>query len=278
MRQKIIIPKNDLIRLYCVENQSKYKIGKIYQCSFKTVLNRLRDYGIEPVSRSIMQSKYKKKDFSGDNEEKAYILGFRIGDLNVYKTNSKSEVVVVRCHTTKDDQVELIKNLFSKYGQVSVAKNTNNGSYSVNCFLNSTFNFLVNKSDWVDDWITADKKLSLAFMAGYVDAEGNIGVYDGRARFKIDSYDKNIIKWIYQLLIKNGVLCSPPKMIASKGHIYNIKLNYKYSNDLWRIRVSDKGSLLKLLTALLPYLKHEKRLLDLHKCLKNINDRNTKKN
>lgn len=40
--------------------------------------------------------------------------------------------------------------------------------------------------------------------------------------------------------------------------------------DLWRIRVSEKESLLKLLKMLYPYLKHSKRRSDTRKSIKNI--------
>ena len=273
MRKRVEIPKDELLRLYYKENKSKYKIGKIYNCSFKTVLNRMRDYGMTPVSRSVIQSKYKKFDFSGDKQEKAYIIGFRIGDLNVYKTTARSEVVIVRCHTTVNDQLLVMENIFGQYGQISCAINKKTKSYAINCFLNSSFNFLVKKEDKVESWIDNDGKYSAAFAAGYVDAEGNIGIYDGRARFKIDSYDKNIISWYFKWFKRNDINCPHPKKIGCQGQVYNKENGYKYNKDLWRIRVSDKQSLRKLLIILKPYLRHAKRLNDLNKCLKNINVR-----
>lgn len=276
MRRKIIISKKELKRLYYIEKKSKYKIGDIYNCSFKTVLNRMRDCGMEPLSRSIIQSKYEKKNFCGNNEEKAYIIGFRLGDLNVYKTTNRSEVIVVRCHTTNMDQVEIMKALFCKYGQVSIAENKKNKSYCINCFLNESFNFLLPKIDGVDDWISKDNNYSIAFAAGYIDAEANIGVYDGRARFKIDSYDKNIILWFYEWFLKNGIKCPEPARIAVKNQVYNQKFGYKYNKDLWRVRVSEKGSLIILLNLIKKYLKHKKRLRNLNECLQNIYDRSKK--
>ena len=118
MRHKIFISKRELTKLYYQEKKSKYKIGEIYKCSFKTVLNRMRDFRMVPLSRSIIQSTYDKKDFSGNLTEKAYLIGFRLGDLNVYKTTPNSEVIVVRCHTTVREQVELMRKLFNPYGKV----------------------------------------------------------------------------------------------------------------------------------------------------------------
>jgi hypothetical protein len=271
---KIKIPKKELKRLYYKEKKSKYEIGKIYSCSFKTVLNRMRDYEMKPLSRSIIQSTYKKKKFSGSDKEKAYMIGFRLGDLNVYQTVDHSDVIVVRCHTTRKEQVSLMKKLFKKYGQVTVGGKK---SLYVNCFLDTSFNFLLKKEDTVERWITENSNSSNNFAAGYIDAEGNIGVYDERARFKIDSYDKNIIFWFYDWLLKNDIICPEPLQIGKKGQIYDKKLNYKYNKDLWRVRVSKKESLKKLFFIIKPLLRHSKRLQHLNKCLKNLNDRRNKK-
>jgi len=278
MRQKIIIPRQELARLYYKENKSKYKIGDIYGCSFSTVLNRMREYGFKPLSRSLIQSKYIKHDFKGRRQDKAYMLGFRLGDLNVYKTTQHSEVVVVRCHTTCQDQVDIMRELFGRYGKVSVNKSAINGSFSVNCFLNNSFAFLLPKTDSVASWIGRESKSSAAFAAGYIDAEGNIGVYDGRARLKIDSYDKNIIFWLYQWFGKHKISCPAPIMIGRKNQIYDSTRGYKYHKDLWRVRVSERESLGRLFNILRLYLKHKKRKLDLDKCLINLNVRRNKEN
>ncbi len=273
MRKKIKIPKKDLLRLYYKEKKSKYTIGKMYNCSFKTVLNRMREYGMKPLSRSIIQSKYEKKDFSGDNIEKAYLIGFRLGDLNVYQTVKHSDVIVVRCHTTCDAQLQLMKKLFSKYGKVSFKMNKKTNSYHINCFLNRSFDFLLPKHDKVNSWISKNNSFSASFAAGYIDAEGNLGVYDKRARFKIDSYDKNILFWLYRWFLKNKVFCPKTKKIGVKNQIYNKKMEYKYNNDLWRIRASEQYSLEKLFILIKPFLKHKNRLKDLNNCLKNLYER-----
>lgn len=273
---KITIPKSALIRLYYKQKKSKYEIGKIYNCSFKTVLNRMREFEMKPLSRSIIQSKYEKKDFSGKNEEKAYLIGFRLGDLNVYQTASHSDVIVVRCHTTRKEQLDMIKKLFKQYGKVTIGgKNKMNSKY-INCFLNKSFSFLLPNEDKIEKWITKNSSCSNYFAAGYIDAEGNIGIYDKRARFKVDSYDKNIILWLYKWLQKNNILCPAPTKIGKAGQIYDNRNKYKYNKDLWRIRVSNMESLNKLFQILKPILKHRKRLLDLKKCIKNINNRNAK--
>jgi hypothetical protein len=237
----------------------------------------MRDFKIEPLSRSIIQSIYEKRDFSNDLTEKAYLIGFRLGDLNVYQTSKNSEVIIVRCHTTTKEQIELMQRLFGKYGKVSVSENKKDKSYHINCFLNKSFLFLLPKEDAVKEWISNNNECSSAFAAGYTDAEGNIGIYDGRARFKIDAYDKNIIKWFYRWFCNNEIICPAPKKIGTKNQVYNITLGYKYNKDLWRIRVSKTYSLLIMFNLIKPYLKHKQRIKDLENCIKNIYDRDNKK-
>lgn len=273
MRKKIYISKEELEQLYYRERKSKYTIGRIYGCSFKTVLNRMREYGMQPLSRSAIQSTYQKYDFSGSLTDKAYMIGFRLGDLNVYQTTAHSEVIVVRGHTTVLEQVEVIKSLFDSCGRVSISQNSKTGSYQVNCFLNETFRFLLPKRDKVEQWITNDDKNSAAFAAGYIEAEGNIKVYDGRARLKLDTYDKNIISWFYQWFKKEGIQCPPPYCIGKKGFVYNSKHNYKYAKDLWRIRVNKADELEKLFTLLQSHLRHAGKIRDIELCLNNIYER-----
>lgn len=273
---RIKIQKNALVRLYYKQKKSKYEIGRIYNCSFKTVLNRMREFGMKPLSRSIMQSKYEKNNFSGNKEEKAYMIGFRLGDLNVYQTASHSDVIVVRCHTTRKEQMDMIEKLFKQYGKVTIGGKNNKNSKYINCFLNKSFSFLLPKEDKIENWITQDANCSNCFAAGYIDAEGNIGVYDGRARLKVDSYDKNIIFWLYKWFQENNILCPKPTRIGKAGQIYDNRNKYKYNKDLWRVRVSQMESLNKLFQILKPILKHEKRLSDLNKCIININERNAK--
>lgn len=252
-RSKISIDEKNLNELYWVRNLSPYKIGTLLNCSFSTVTNRLKEYEIPFKNHSQARQKYLKKDFSEDPIEKAYMLGFRIGDMNVYKTSPKSETVVTRCHTTDKDQAQLIKNLFNKYGKVTIS--CNSGHNHVNCFLNKTFEFLLPKFNNPPEYLTSKKEI-LSFIAGYTDAEGNIGLNQGKARFKIDSYDKGILSWIStkldNLTIKNKLRC-----IGIKNKIY---YNQKILNqDLWRLNVNNGTDLLKFINLIEPFIRHKRR-------------------
>lgn len=268
MTLRIIIPKKELIRLYWQKGLSPYKIADLYKCSFSTITNRMKDHKIsfrDPVEAKM---KFKKFDFSEDLEEKAYLLGFALGDLNVYKRSDNSKTIVVRCHTTNDTQVRIIREMFQKYGQVTVSM-LKHGS-NINCFLNLSFDFLLGKKDHVCSWIDEQKKFGLAFLAGYTDAEGTFGINQGKGRFKIDSYDKNILNWAYKWLVKAGILAKI-RMIGKKGELRSDGTYFK--RDLWRLNINEANSLYEFIGLIRLYLRHAKRRKDMFKVYRNIKSR-----
>lgn len=264
-RALISIPKAKLKYLYWNEYLSPFKIAKIYNCNQVTVRTRMREYGIPKRSGSEARMRYRKFDFSGDLIEKGYMLGFRLGDLNVYQTSKKSDLIVVRCNTTQVVQVKLIEEMFSRYGKVTISK----GSISTNvqCFLNRSFDFLLPKNQKVPTWICKDVKTIAAFIAGYIDAEGNFILNQGRARFKIDSYDLGILRWIATTLNSRNISVKL-RRIAKKGKFFT-KI-YKFNKDLWRININDAISLLNFISYIKPFIKHKARLQNLMVCEMNI--------
>lgn len=236
-----------------------------------TIRNRIRELGILKRSPSDARMRYEKHDFSGNSIEKAYLLGFRLGDLSVYQTNPRSDLVVVRCHTTQMTQVTLMNRLFSSYGHVTVSDGSH--GYTVNCFVNVTFNFLLPKHKQVPQDIKRSKTNTWAFIAGYVDAEGYFGINQGRARFKLDSYDIHILKWMMKIFQQSS-LPAKFRRIALQGQPqYRVGIFHK---DLWRIEINEASSISHFITLVGRYIRHEKRKADMMMCFNNIQDRQKK--
>ena len=231
----------------------------------------MKEYGIAFRTPSQARMRYKKIPFNGSLEEKAYLLGFAIGDLHMYLPGKKSETLVARCHTTQNSQVKLFQDCFLGYGKVTVSKRANNRHVHLNAFLDAlSFSFLLDKYLMrIPSWIKGQAIWS--FIAGYNDAEGNLILNQGRARLKIDSYDYFVLKWIKQQLVLRGISCKLRKL-AQEGTA-PFGLSYNYKKDLWRLNVNKGNSLKDLLDRLLPYTKHAKRLSDLRLCLDNIQNR-----
>lgn len=251
MNKKVSIPKNVLEDLYTRRFLSPSKIANKFGCDPQTIRNRVREYKLIKHTPAMARMKYKKINFSENPIEKAYILGFRLGDLNVYRRSNISETIIARCNTTTTAQVNLLLKVFSKYGKVtvSVGKKYKN----VNCFLNNSFSFLLPKGFPIPEWVNKDGETGYSFIAGYADAEGSFGLNQGKARFKIDSYDKIVLFWISSFL-KEHVIDHKIRQIASKGDFQPPK--YKYNGDLWRLNINKAPDLFKFIEKIDPFLIH----------------------
>lgn len=268
MSKKIFIPRELLVRLYRQDHKSSIRIAQIFHCHPMTIRNRINELGILKRSPSDARMRYEKQDFSGNCLEKAYLLGFRLGDLNSYRTRLRSDLIIVRCHTTQNVQVKLIKQLFLSYGQVTVSKSVY--GYNINCYLNKTFRFLLPKHRNIPKYIRNNEARSWAFIAGYVDAEGYFGLNQLKARFKIDSYDTQILDWMRKTLQQFSMRVIF-RQIAKRGQPqYRTGIFHK---DLWRLEINEARSILHFIHTISPYIRHGKRKADMIRCQRNIEDR-----
>lgn len=268
--KRITISKKTLENLYS-RGLSLKEIGREYNLTPSGVFRKMRKLNITLRTSWETHIVHPKKPFNGSLEEKSYLIGFRLGDLGVKQKSKLTHSILVKSNTTKPEQVTLMKNLFSRYSHVWISKSNSKEVFHFTTLLHPSFNFLLPKNDCVPDWIKNNAQYSLAFIAGYTDAEGNIGVYDGRARFRIGSYDIGILKQIHKTFGELGVksilkLEQPKGYIDRRGIIHN--------GDFWRVTVNEKNSLLKIFELLIPYMKHQKRTNDLQKARDNIYERN----
>ena len=112
----------ELRSLYQHQQLSSRAIARLHNCGKSAVLAALVDYGIarRPSRREPV---YPRQSFSGDALEKAYMVGFRDGDLHVHKANHResSRTIIVACASSKLEQIDLIRALFESYGHVHVS-------------------------------------------------------------------------------------------------------------------------------------------------------------
>ena len=115
-----------------------------------------------------------------------------------------------------------------------------------------------------------DSNLFLAFLAGYIDAEGHIGIHsqNGSPQLKIGSYDKGILYTTYKTLLSLGIK-STFRLAAKKGYFSPSYPEKKNNMDKWEINVY-MPSIEILLRDLIAYIKHEKRRKDTLKVIKHI--------
>jgi hypothetical protein len=274
-RTKFYIDPIELRRLYIEEKLDPQKIAALVGCTFATVRHRLIEHGIPLRSPAVARIRYARQPFAGSIEEKAYLYGFTVGDLNVYVPGKKSSAtLVVRCHTTQKVQKDVFTYCFSSYGAITHSINARTGSISLTTYLDpNSFGFLLDKYNLlIPNWLTYD--MAWPFIAGYNDAEGNVLLNQNRARFKIDTYDSHILHWLHTFLQKMGIR-SKLRLIGMKGQL---RSNGTYfNNNLWRLNINEALSLQSFINAVMPYTRHAKRKSDMLLCLENIKMRISRK-
>lgn len=269
--ERTSISKEQLKSLYIDKKMSTWKIEKKLKIPRSTIHRKLKEFGLKVRDRADSHIIYERKDFSGNLLEKAYLIGFRIGDLGVRKIYPNSKTICVASGSTIKEQIDLIKNLFVGYGKVWVKK-TKNGKINVQVFLNESFEFLLNKE--FPSWTEKNKSLFFSFLAGFTDAEGAIRLNNKMAYYSLGNYDSKTLYLIYKNLNKYKIKCKEPTSDKRKGKLNN--QGYPYRSNYWSFRIHDKENLLKLLMAIKPYAKHPNKIKDLNKAVENINQRNTK--
>lgn len=256
----IEIEPDELRRWYLEEQQSAIEIAYRLGCSDATVRRRLKEYGIPIRGAAETPLIYSRRDFTGTEQERAYLIGFRLGDLHVAfgKAGGQSRTIRVEVSSTRNEQLDLFRELFSPYGHIWEGSVRESGRQDLVCYLNLSFDFLLPKQDRVEDWIFANDDYMAAFAAGYVDAEGSFGFNKGAPCFAIDSYDRGILKAIHLWMARCGVVCPLPQIVRKKGSL-NSSVGAPYSKDLWRLAVYRKQSLYNLIVRIRPFMLHAKR-------------------
>ncbi len=264
--------KQTLLHLYAKKRLSTWEIEKQYGFSRSTVHRKLKEYGIKTRSQAASHFVYPRKDFNGDLLEKAYLIGFRLGDLRVRKGGKKSESVSVECGSTKEEQLVLIKNMFQKYAHVWISKKNKIGAKNIGATPPLSFRFLLSKV--APDWVFKKEDIFFSFLAGFTDAEGHIGIFRGNAVYALGNYDKVLLKRIRETLIKFGIKCRKLCLGERKGYV--TREGYVHNGDYWNLQIGKKLYLIKLLNSLNPYIQHPAKIKALENAIANIDGRNIK--
>lgn len=273
-RKIIRVSSTELKRLYFEKRLSLSAIGKLYQCVPAAIFRRMKSSGFSLRNSWETGRKYPRHNFSGNLTEKAYLLGFRAGDLGVRQFGRFIKSIRAGCNSTKTAQITLIQKIFKKYGPVYVSKPLPNGVRNVVATLNKSFSFLLPKEDGMPKWVLKSKKYFLAFAAGYIDAEGSFGIYNGLAKFRVGSYDIGILKSLLRGFIRLGMKKAYLRLEIKAGFVDKRGLIHR--GDFWRITVANKGDLLSLFELVGPYLQHTDRIKAMELTRNNIEERNAR--
>jgi hypothetical protein len=240
----------EVTRLYQHERWTPERIGTLYGVTRVTVVRHLREAGVRTRSLVEAHQPEGRRPCPNSAEFRAYCLGFATGDLWVRRISPSGGTIEASCNTTHSEQVELMKALFESFGPVRTS------GLTVRASLDMSFEFLLEKyQDSVPGRVAGDEPRA-AYAAGYIDAEGSFGVYEGRARFKLDAYDVHVLHWLHQWCEGIGVR-SRLLRIALAGQERPGAAPFR--RDLWRVNVNHGPSLLRFIGTLEPFLRHGRR-------------------
>jgi hypothetical protein len=226
MSRKIIIPEDELRRLYEIEGLTQRQIGPLFGCGASPVADRMREFGIrartnaQAVARSKAHAA-QRRPFTGDEFERGYLCGFCKGDTHVSLTGPGSETIVVRSGSTRPEQVVLFRQVFEPFSHIWESKPDKRGAVNQAAFLDS--------------------------MSQVV--------------FSLESCDRHILTQLYELIQAQGIECPPPRITKLHGSPRSDR--GMFARDYWCLGVYRRGSLIQLLQWLKPHLRHAKRQRDL---------------
>lgn len=267
------ITKSELKKLYMQKRMSSRKIAKIYKCAYSTVDRKIRQFGFPIQTLAAAHIFTHRANFSGNLKEKAYLIGFRIGDLRVRKIYKNSETIHIDCGSTKPEQIALIKKLFKKYGKIWISKPNKLNKTQIECCVNTSFDFLLKRFDLFPSWTLKTKRLFFSILAGFSDAEGcfSVSKNNDQSYFSIGNYNKNILMQIQGHLSNLGykIRLSPG---VKKG--YRGKDGYVHNGDYWVLQINKKVDLYRFVMAIKPYLRHKDKIHEANKVIQNILYRN----
>ena len=176
------------------------------------------------------------------------------------------------------NQIKLIKSLFEDYGRIWISKLNKRGVRQIECALNNSFSFLLERGDKIDKWILNNKNCFFSFLAGFTDAEGCISVSNknnnrvSAAYYSLGNYNKKLLEQIKDYLLKYGISSMELYESKIKGRICFDK--YAHNQNYWSLRISKKDQLMKLLKILKIRSKHKDKKEAIEKAIGNIKRRN----
>jgi hypothetical protein len=207
--------------------------------------------------------KYERKPFDGTDEDKAYLLGLRHGDISA--SRPFGDATRVSTSTTHPAMDELFNELFEPYGHVyrhpRYKKDTRTYEWNLSAILDESFGFLMaeTKSSW--KWIAKRDSTVLAYLAGLFDAEGHAGIYPNRRTTAITMtyYNTNIelLDFVHKCLTELGHKPLRPYLDKPKG-FRSPGFNIEMKKDYWRVMIANFDESKSLLRKL--PLRHREKI------------------
>lgn len=262
-KRELIKPsKEELERVYYDKNKSIKDVLKQFDAGMVTLFRWLKEYNINPQRRW----KYNKTSFSGDEKEKAYILGLVAGDIHARKNNRQISAELTSTHPA---MIELFYSVFSKYGTpkryIKHNKKIERNEWRAYVLLDKSFDFMLS------DNLEINNENFYHFLAGFFDCEGCLYIYKNTGgnigiSFLIYNSNKELLEKIKQRLERDKF---HPKLIKCFNKGGKTSNGYFRGVDLWAIALYQKEEIIQIMTTL--PIKHREKIdkFNIVKSLKN---------
>ncbi|UCG95194.1 MAG: transposase [archaeon] len=269
--RKIHIPKDILEELYWKKNQTTAQIASKFGIKHgSTVRKKLVKERIKTKSLSQALTKKRRSPFSGNLNEKSFLLGLRAGDFHGRMMKKSLRFQTTTTHLA---QIDLLCRSLEKYGEICTYLSKNekrDDEWFIYTDLHESFGFLLSKPEEIPEWIMTENSYFYNFFAAYMDCEGSWQVQKShensvRFIFRITSGDKAILTQLksgledrgaYPLLYSKGTSGYTPPYGTCKKEMYELILYRK--NDIF-----------SLITELLPLSKHSEKIRKMNFIAKN---------
>ena len=187
--------------------------------------------------------KYERKPFDGSDEDKAYLLGLRHGDLSV--SRPFGDAIRVSTSTTHASMARLFRILFEPFGHVyqypRYKEDTKTYEWNLHTILDSSFEFLLEDRSTSWNWIQEEATTILAYISGAWDAEGSVGIFKNAncTAILLSVYNTNtdFLDYIQRMLVKIGYHPVGPYLDKRKGTVTS-KYKIERKKDYWKLVVA----------------------------------------
>jgi len=224
--------------------ESTVKIAKGVTTS-TVVFRYLDELGIKHRNNSQNNTRYRKRPFDGTELDRAYMLGFTRGDVNVRRDY---RLMKLSAGTTRGAQLDLFTSLFAPYGPVRVAPSVSRVAgfeWTSYASLDETFSFLLDQKLEDPSKIFEGDSLS-GYLGGLFDAEGSLWLAADEwfhPFWSICNADHKMLDWVMRFL---------------KGLGFHPKMSPPNSDGVARVVLQRRTEVVRLLQ-MLPIRHPEKK-------------------
>lgn len=272
-----LAPKRDpglIVNLYRDQSKTLEEISTLLGISKSTARKHTaRQIQLRP--RSI--PRYPRNPFSGDEIERAYLLGYRAGDVNAFQDSALT--VTARVSTTHRSMLEMFQSSFSNYGRCMMVPRRvflTGYDWQIFAYLDNSFRFLIPRPLGPP----SESALLYVFTAGFSDSDGCWSVWERlrRTAFSFDITSKNYsLLVVLALALKKEGYHPHVYLSRKKGTVKVVKGRegtrlITLTEDTWTVVIRRRIEVKRLARDVLPYSRHPEKIAKMKLILDDHNE------